>query len=89
MVQGRARTGRFDTPNAIAKFVVMAHLNKNLKCQDRTRHYKLSDDVLKHLEHERHHNELASHSRPSILGFSQGSVCIWFWPTHVCAPCVE
>jgi hypothetical protein len=34
----------------------------------------LYDDVLKYLEHELHHNELASHSLPSILGFSQGSV---------------
>jgi len=41
MVQERARTGQFDTPNAIAKFVVMAQQNLRFKVPG------LYDDVLK------------------------------------------
>jgi len=71
-VEERARTGQLDTPNAIAKFVVIAQRNKKIKASG------LSDDVLKSFVPLSHHNELSLHSRSShsrlYLGFSQRSV---------------
>jgi len=46
----------------------MAQRNKKSKVPG------ISDDVLKSFVLLHYHNELSSHSRPSILGFSQGSV---------------
>ena len=51
-MEGRARTGHFDTPNAIAKFVEMAQRNKKSQVPG------LYGDVLKSFVPLRYHNEL-------------------------------
>jgi hypothetical protein len=65
-VDGPERATLFNTPNAIAKFVGMAQRNLSARIA-----FRRCAQILVPL---RYHNELASHSRPSILGFSLRNV---------------